>query len=230
MKNVFIAVLIVMVFANCKNQNMNEISMSKTGEDAFVYSARIGDTIAMKRYLERGGSVNATSISGHSAILAATEENNVEMVKWLISKGADINFFDASKNIIDQTPFLYAGAYGLDEILDVLIPQKPDVHIKNGYGGNALIPACEKGYLSTVRKLLEETTVDVNLVNRLGWTALLETIIGSDGGETQQEIVKLLLQHGADKNIADKDGVTPMEHANKMEYLEIMEVLHTYPE
>jgi ankyrin repeat protein len=152
------------------------------------------------------------------------------MVKWLISKGADIDYFDATKNIIDQTPFLYAGAYGLDDILDVLIPLNPDVNIKNGYGGNALIPACEKGHLSTVRKLLEETKVDVNLVNRPGWTALMETVIGGDGGKTQQKIVTLLLQHGADKNIADKDGVTPMEHAKKMEYMEIVEVLHTCPE
>jgi ankyrin repeat protein len=229
MKNVIGVLLIVLSMANLRCQNGNKIKVIDVDHDAFVHSARIGDTLAMERHLKLGVSVNATNSSGHTALLAATDENNVEMVKWLINKGADIDFFDVTKDLIDQTPFLYAGAYGLDDILDILIPLKPDVHIKNGYGGNALIPACEKGHLSTVRKLLTETEVEVNLVNRLGWTALMETVIGSDGGKTQQEIVKLLLQHGADKRIADKDGVTPMEHAKKLGYIKIMEILRTYP-
>ncbi len=230
MKNVIGVLLIVLSIANLGCRNENKIQVIKVDYDAFVLRARIGDTLSMERYLKLGVSVNATSSSGHTALLAATEENNVETVKWLISKGAEIDFFDVTRDLIDQTPFLYAGAYGLDDILDVLIPLKPDVHIKNGYGGNALIPACEKGHLSTVRKLLAETEVEVNLVNWLGWTALMETVIGSDGGETQQKIVKLLLQHGADKSITDKDGVTPMEHAKKLGYIKIMEILQTYPE
>ena len=43
------------------------------------------------------------------------------------------------------------------------------------------IPAAHHGHPEVVRELLK-TTIAVNHVNRLGWTALLETIILSDGG------------------------------------------------
>ncbi len=64
-----------------------------------------------------------------------------------------------------------------------------------------------------MRYLLTETDVDVDHVNRLGWTALLEAILLSDGGPRHQEIVALLIEHGADVDLADGDGVRPLAHA-----------------
>ncbi|MOA58587.1 Ankyrin repeats (3 copies) [compost metagenome] len=50
-------------------------------------------------------------------------------------------------------------------------------------------------------------------VNRLGWTALLEAIILSDGGPRHQQIVQLLVDAGADLQLADAQGVRPLQHA-----------------
>ena len=75
----------------------------------------------------------------------------------------------------------------------------------NRYGGTALIPACERGLVETVRMLLA-AGVDPNHVNRLGWTGLLEAIILSDGGPDHQAVVALLIAGGADVNLADGDG------------------------
>lgn len=97
--------------------------------------------------------------------------------------------------------------------------------ILNGYGGTALIPACERGHVDVVKLLLEKTNVKVNHINKPGWTAMLEAIVFSNGGKTQQEIVRLLLAHGADKNIADKNGITPLEHAKKMGFKELVDIL-----
>jgi ankyrin repeat protein len=46
----------------------------------------------------------------------------------------------------------------------------------------------------------------------------LEAVILSDGGPRHIEIVRLLLAAGADPNIADKDGVTPLQHARDRRY------------
>ena len=51
----------------------------------------------------------------------------------------------------------------------------------NRYGGTALIPAAHHGHPETVRMLLG-TDIDIDHVNRLGWTALLEAVILGDGG------------------------------------------------
>ena len=87
-----------------------------------------------------------------------------------------------------------------------------DLKSVNRYGGTALIPASERGHVETVRTLIE-AGVDVDHVNRLVWTALLEAIILGDGGERHQKIVDLLVKAGADVNLADGKGVTPLQHA-----------------
>ncbi len=86
-----------------------------------------------------------------------------------------------------------------------------------------MIPACERGHVEVVRELLK-TSIDVNHVNRLGWTALLEAIVLSDGGATQQEIVRLLAAAGADLN-PDHDSVTPLRHAKQKGYQAMTEIL-----
>jgi len=96
-------------------------------------------------------------------------------------------------------------------------PAGANLRSTNRYGGTALIPACHYGHLDTVQLLLG-TAIDVDHVNRLGWTALLEAVILGDGGPRHVEIVRLLLAHKADPNIADRDGVTPLAHARRRGY------------
>lgn len=55
-----------------------------------------------------------------------------------------------------------------------------DLKSINRYGGTALIPAAHRGHVETVRELLK-TRIDVDHVNRLGWTALLEAVMLGDG-------------------------------------------------
>ncbi|OLS28748.1 MAG: putative ankyrin repeat protein [Candidatus Heimdallarchaeota archaeon LC_2] len=196
-------------------------------ERQFLSAAKNSDLTKVKYYFDLGANINSTDKNFKTSILIATELNNVEMVRWLVQEGAEIDFIKKPDGTIDNTPFLYAGANGLDDILDILIPQKPDVNILNGYGGNALIPACEKGFVNTVKKLLENTNVDVNSVNNLGLTALLEAIILGNGAISHQQIIKLLLKHGANSNIGDSDGVLPITHARKKGFKEIVDILET---
>jgi len=61
---------------------------------------------------------------------------------------------------------------------------------------------------------------DIDHVNNLGWTALLEAVILGDGGPIHQEIVGLLVDAGA-KNIAHRDGRTLLDHARERGFAEI---------
>ena len=144
------------------------------------------------------------------------------MAALLIEAGADVNAQDAMQN----SPLLLAGASGYLDILRLTLKAHPDFTRYNRYGGTALIPACERGHVDVVKELLK-TSIDVNHVNRLGWTALLEAIMLGDGGVTQQEIVRLLAAAGADLNLADRDGVTPLRHAKQKGYQAIAEILQS---
>lgn len=128
----------------------------------------------------------------------------------LIEAGADINAQAANKD----SPWLLAGARGRTEMLRHMIPKGPNFSLRNRFGGNALIPACERAHVETVALLLT-TKIDVNHISDLGWTCLLEIVILGDGGPRHAEVTKLVLAAGADPNISDKDGVSPLTHARR---------------
>jgi hypothetical protein len=94
----------------------------------------------------------------------------------------------------------------------------------NRYGGTALIPACHYGHVATVRELLA-TKIEVDHVNNLGWTALLEAVTLGDGGAAHTEIVRLLVAAKANPNITDRQGITPFQHAQGRGYREIAAIL-----
>jgi ankyrin repeat protein len=113
-----------------------------------------------------------------------------------------------------DSPFLLAGARGYTEIVRLALARKPDFKLTNRYGGTALIPACHYGHVDTVRVLLD-TPIDIDHVNNLGWTALLEAVILGDGGPAHVEIVRMLIAKGAKLDLADRSGVTPLAHARQ---------------
>ena len=105
------------------------------------------------------------------------------------------------------------------------MPANPDLERLTRFGGVGLTPACEKGHLEIVKILLTETDINVNHTNFVGWTPLLEAIVLNDGGATQQEIVKLLLDHGANPHMTDKYGKSPLELAWDKGFAEIAHLL-----
>jgi ankyrin repeat protein len=185
-----------------------------------IASAEQGDPDAVKRILHEGANIDARDSRQRTALMAAVQHNHVAAARALIEAGADVN----AKDEINDSPYLLAGARGYLEILRLTLAHGADLRSTNRYGGTALIPAAERGHVETVRTLIE-ACVDVDHVNKLGWTALLEAIILGDGGPRHVEIVRLLLGAGANANLADRDGVTPLQHARQRGYREIKQLL-----
>jgi uncharacterized protein len=149
-------------------------------------------------------------------LIRAVKANDLALARELIAPGADVN----ARDEIRDSAFLYAGAEGLNEILRLTLEHGADVASTNRFGGTALIPASEHGHVETVRILIE-AGVPVNHVNDLGWTALQEAILLGDGGPSQQAVVDLLLDAGADPDIRDRQGHTALENAERLGFTEI---------
>jgi uncharacterized protein len=175
-----------------------------------VAAAESGDVATLKRLLDGGTPVDARDGRQRTALLAATHANRVDAARLLIERGADVN----AKDDLQDSAFLYAGAEGRLEILRLTLAAGADLKSTNRYGGTALIPAAHHGHVETVRTLLQ-TKIDLDHVNRLGWTALLEAILLGDGGAAHTEIVRLLVARGANVDLADAQGVTPLAHAEQ---------------
>ncbi|MGO4191375.1 ankyrin repeat domain-containing protein [Arthrobacter sp. YAF17] len=144
-------------------------------------------------------------------LVRAAKANDVAAVTRLIQAGGNVD----AKDAIQDSAFLYAGAEGFNEVLQLTLANGADVASTNRFGGTALIPASEHGHVDTVRILLA-AGVPVNNVNNLGWTALQEAILLNDGGPRQQEVVRQLLDAGADPDIRDPQGRTALENAERL--------------
>ena len=218
---IFLSVILILtagVIYQCSMGKSREASGMKT---EIINAVKRNDYNKAKELLEKEADVNVKDERDRTLLMIAVYNNNYEISKLLIENGADINEQDDMKN----NPFLYSGAEGQLEILKLLTKAGADTKITNRYGGVALIPASERGHTETVKYLLENTDIDVNHINNLGWTALLEAIILGNGGKEHIETTDLLLKHGADPNIADRNGVTPLMHAKEKEYKEIETLL-----
>jgi ankyrin repeat protein len=183
-------------------------------------AAAANDADGVASLFKAGVKVDARDKAQRTALLVATRANAIEAARILIEAGADVN----AKDNIRDTPFLYAGAEGRLEILRMALKAGADLKDTNRYGGTALIPACHHGHPETVRELLK-TTIDIDHINRLGWTALLETILLSNGGPVHQDILKQLIDAGADVNLSDGERIRPLTHAKQRGFAAMVEIL-----
>lgn len=185
-----------------------------------VNAAVSNDAKAVTRLLADGAALEFKGAQGRTPLVAATKGNAAAAAKTLMEAGANVN----AQDDLQDSAFLYAGAEGLDEILALTLAHGADVKSTNRYGGTALIPACEHAHVSTV-KILLAAGVPVDHVNNLGWTGLLEAVILGTGGEAHQEVVRLLIETGADVNLADANGVTALAHARSAGQGEVAQLL-----
>ncbi len=125
--------------------------------------------------------------------LLAALGDHVTAAEALLAAGADPNARDNR----DDSPWLVTGMTCSVAMTRALLPAAPDLRLRNRFGGIALVPTAERGHVDCVRAVSRETDIDVDHVNRLGWTALCKPVILDDGGRAHQEIVGLLVTAGA---------------------------------
>ena len=179
------------------------------------------DVQGVVKHLENGADVNAADEEKRSLLLIAANKQYTEMAEILVKNGADVN--QQAENL--DSPFLYAGATGQTGLVKLFLEHGARFDVYNRYHGTALIPACERGHVETVRLLAYTTGFPVNHVNRLGWTALMEAVVLGDGSDKYRQIVQILKDAGADLSIPDNDGVTALQHAEEKGFSEIVKIL-----
>jgi hypothetical protein len=195
-----------------------------SADERYLAAAAAGDLDGVRAALADGADKDALDREEASAILAAARGKHYDVVRFLIAEGVDI---DAQ----DQTcfnPFIHGCINDDLELVRIMVEAGTDLKRLTRFGGNGLTPAAEKGHLEIVRYLLENTAINVNLTNTLGWTALIETIILGDGGPVRQQTVELLLQHGAKPGMTDEWGVPPIDLARKRGFDEIVATIERY--
>ncbi|MER6915872.1 ankyrin repeat domain-containing protein [Streptomyces sp. NPDC000594] len=180
-----------------------------------------GDDPGVRAALAAGADIESRDEELRTPLLLASLGDHVPVARTLIDAGADPDAQDRRHD----SPWLVTGVTGSVAMMRVLLRGGPDVRLRNRFGGVSVIPASERGHVAYVRAVLAETAIDVDHVNDLGWTALLEAVILGDGGPAHRETVEVLLAAGARPDLADADGVTALLHAERRGYEEIATLL-----
>ncbi len=153
---------------------------------------------------------------GGTVLHAVDEGGNLEVVKYLVEQGADVNAKDE-----DGWTVLHAVDEGGNlEVVKYLVEQGADVNAKGEWGRTALHAVAEGGNLEVLKYLVEQGA-DVNAKGEWGRTALY-----SAARRGNLEVVKYLVEQGADVNAKTKDGETVLQTAEKNEYVEIVKVIN----
>ncbi|WP_152616864.1 ankyrin repeat domain-containing protein [Flavihumibacter solisilvae] len=186
-----------------------------------IQAVEKGKTEQVEKELQKGADVNTADKNGRSLLLIATRNNDLNMAELLVKHGANVN----QQDNIKDSPFLFAGASGYLQLVKLFLGNGARFDVFNRYNGSALIPACERGHVETVRLLANTKGFPIDHINRLGWTGLLEAVILGDGSEPYIQIVQILVDAGTNVKIADKDGVTPLQHARSRGFTQIAGIL-----
>jgi len=197
-------------------------SESEYGQhEPFFEAVFQGELETVDRFIRQGIDVERTDKAGRTAILIAAFRSNEAVFKRLVEAGGNVNAFD--NNRYDAVT-IAAVANDLEMLRLALTFGGNPKNVTSPFQGTALIAAAHLGHVEAVRMLLDASS-NVDHVNNLGWTALLETVILGDGGPRHVLIAKDLLAHGANKYIADDQGLTPLAHARQRGYTELVSIL-----
>jgi ankyrin repeat protein len=183
-------------------------------------AAASGDADAAAIALRQGADLEARDENRRTPSLLAVTENRLAVARLLVALGADSDALDDRHD----TPWLVTGVTGSVPMQEILLPADPDLAIRNRFGGLSVIPASERGHVGYVRRVVR-TPTNVNHVNDLGWTALLEAVILGDGSKPYRDIVRILLGAGADPSITDNEGRTALQHATASGQDEVARIL-----
>lgn len=138
-------------------------------------------------------------------ILKAIITGNIELLQQQLGAG-DINAKDNS----GKTLLMNAVIENRVDMAKILIREGADVNLHDYIGYTALHYAAQDFSYEMCKLLLENKAV-VNDRDENGNTPLFRAVFSSRAGD---EVIKLLLLHGADKQLKNEHEVSPMELTN----------------
>lgn len=184
-------------------------------------AAAKGDAAAIERLVKAGSPVDARDGHARTPLHVAVHLHRAEAARALVRLGADANALDAQRYDI-VTIAAVADDVALLKVALALGCKAGNV--TSPYDGTALIAAAHLGHDEVVRTLVA-AKAPLDHVNNLGWTALIESIVLGNGGKRHTATLEALVKAGANVNLADRSGATPLTLAKQRDYKEMVAIL-----
>jgi len=159
--------------------------------DTVLSAAERGDRAAALKLLAKGANPNAPGPDGTTAVMWASANDDLELVRALINAKANVGL----KNQFGTTAITEAAIIGSEKVIDALLKAGADPNTRNPEGETPLMAVARSGKVEAARRLLE-AGADINATESFGGQSALMWA----AAQGQGEMVKLLASKGADLN------------------------------
>ncbi|MDI1266893.1 MAG: ankyrin repeat domain-containing protein [bacterium] len=184
-------------------------------------AAARGDVADIEKRVAAGENKEAVDARRRTPLHVAAYQKQYEAARALIRLGADPNRLE-----IDRYDIITIAAVANDvPMLKIAIEGGGNPKaVTSIYDGTALIAAAHLGHAEVVRTLIS-AKAPLDHVNNLQWTALIESIVLGDGGKNHTDTLRALVEAGANVNLADGKGATPLALAKARGYRDMVAIL-----
>ena len=180
-----------------------------------------GDAAQIAKLAAAGGDLNARDGNGRTPLHVATFAKQRGAIKALVKAGASIDLLD--KDRYDGVTI--ASVADDEETLKTLLALGASAkQVTSRYDGTALIAAAHLGHDGVVRQLIA-AGAPLDHVNNLHWTAAIEAVVLGNGGARHQASLRALVEAGANLQLTDRQGLSPLQLARSRGYAQMVEML-----
>jgi ankyrin repeat protein len=179
------------------------LASAETNAPAIAHAVQNRDHRALKVLLTSRADVNIPSADGTTALHWAAHWREVDTAKLLLSAGANVN----AANRYGATALWMASSSGDAGMVETLLGAGADPNLRALRGEFPLMAAARTGSVASVNALLARGA-DVNANESWrGQTALMWAV---GGHEAYPEVVRALIEHGADVHTRSSGGLTAL--------------------
>ena len=183
-------------------------------------AAAAGDLRKLESLLT-GSGVDERDARGRTPLIVAAYAGKHDAMRALVKAGANPNALEQDRYDIVT---IAAVANDVPTLKVALSLGASAGNVTSRYDGTALIAAAHLGHADIVRELIR-ARAPLDHVNNLGWTALIESIVLGDGGPRHVDTLSALVDAGANVNLADRSGKSPLALARGRGFREMAAIL-----
>ena len=187
------------------NQGIDVNATNGQKVTALMKACAEGNKEAINVFLNAGADPNIADADGDTCLHYATRNDYcIEVLQAIISHSVNVN----ATNKRNTTALMIACFKGNKDAVNVLLNAEADPNIADAHGDTILHYTALNYWCIDVLRVIISQVVDVNATNKKNVTALMNACV-----DENEDAINVILNAGADLNIADADGDTCLHYA-----------------